>query len=307
MDSHHLTPSPGTDARWSATSTGQAIRIGRAWLRSPALRDLCAALGGPRLTDPDRDLPSLARWSSAVLDTRRGSERHSAPPAGFTLFQVTALLGAAGPLGLLSTPPPGRAGYDITVILGGTVTGNELRSRLARDLSSAGTSLGTIVALTTDRPLTAAEGPQTGYQTESEHLTATLSSLLAASPVTQPSAGQAPARRARGEIRTMIARSSRPGARADTSDAIREFTRRVPGAERQQVLVVTSAIYVPYQFFAIIPPLLGNGSGYAELVGTPTATDGQPTVLAQRIGQEIHAAISTLACQLIPRPGAEPG
>jgi hypothetical protein len=58
------------------------------------------------------------------------------------------------------------------------------------------------------------------------------------------------------------------------------------------VLLITSAIYAPYQFFTSAPLLLARGVGWVELVGTPTATDRAGQLLAQRLGQEIHSAIA---------------
>jgi hypothetical protein len=302
VDLHDLTWPPAPDTgRWCATTGEGALRVGRTWLLSDAMRSLTRALGGPVAEDARRDLPELLRWSSRTLDTRCGNERHCAPAAGFTQTQIAALIEAAGPLGLLTTPPPGLPGYDITVILGGTVTGNELRTRLARDLAAQGAQLGTLVALTADRPLTSAEGPLTRYRTEAEHLAATIS---AAFGTTAKPAGSGDGSHAqtsqdsRPVIQAVIARPSRPGQRADTSDAVHELTRRIPPSDRQRVLAITSAIYVPYQFLVIATALLANGSGYFEIAGTPTATDGQPALLAQCVAQEIHAAITALVARV---------
>lgn len=68
---------------------------------------------------------------------------------------------------------------------------------------------------------------------------------------------------------------------------------RIPLVRRRHVLVITSAIYVPYQFFAGAPVLLSDGADHVELVGTPTGTDGDTSLRAQRIAQEIHAAVRT--------------
>jgi hypothetical protein len=65
-----------------------------------------------------------------------------------------------------------------------------------------------------------------------------------------------------------------------------------PALASQSALVITSAIYAPYQFFAAVGQLLTAGLGHAELTGTPTSTGGAPLLLAQRLGQEIHAAIT---------------
>jgi hypothetical protein len=131
---------------------------------------------------------------------------------------------------------PGLTRYDLTVVLGGTVTANELHTRLALSLADEGAELGTVVALTADRPLTDAETTRTGCLTESQHLTAELGDAFGAGPP---------------DVQIVIAQPSVIGQRANTTDAIGELIRRMPGRRRRHVLAITSAIYVPYQFFVI--------------------------------------------------------
>lgn len=104
-----------------------------------------------------QDLPAFLNWTTDTLDTRRGAERHQAAAAGFGPAAAAALIDAAGPLGLLETAPPALPGYDATVVLGGTVTGNRLRVALAASLPLAGVAPGLVVALAAHRPLTVAE------------------------------------------------------------------------------------------------------------------------------------------------------
>jgi hypothetical protein len=293
MDPNHLNhPADPEEAGWHATTAEGAIALGRSWLLSPAFSALVDRLGGPGVTDPDRDLPALLAWSAATLDTRAGKERHDAPLAALSSTQIAALIDAAGPLGLLRTHPPRLPGYDITVILGGTVIGNELRVRLVQSIVAAGTRLGTLVALTAERPLSPAEGPSAGYRNEAEHLIALLTDAFGGASYGQDRTGE---QSGPVDIQVLIARPSRPGRRANTSDAVAELSRRMPPADRHHILAVTSAIYVPYQFLVIAPALLSAGTRYAEIVGTPTATDGRPGALAQRLAQEVHAAITTMA------------
>jgi len=146
-----------------------------------------------------------------------------------------------------------------------------------------------------------------GYRTESEHLESVLTATFGRA-VSGPW-GVADRQRdldsenlglERSGIRMLTAPSSRPGWRADNGDAIQYLADRVPPPWRRSVLVVTSAIYVPYQFLVIAPLLLAEGSQRVEVVGTPTSTDGPPALLAQRVAQEVHATIVTLALQLGP-------
>jgi hypothetical protein len=98
-------------------------------------------------------------------------------------------------------------------------------------------------------------------------------------------------------LRLVAAPTSDPARRADTADAVMFLAQRIPASQRRHVLVITSAIYVPCQLLVVAPGLLVNGSSYAEMIGTPTATDGDPSLTAQRIGQEIHATVTAATRQ----------
>jgi hypothetical protein len=63
-------------------------------------------------------------------------------------------------------------------------------------------------------------------------------------------------------------------------------------AQRRHVLIITSTIYAPYQFFVGAPVVLSDGAEHAELVGSPTGTDGDTNLLAQQIAQEVNAAVN---------------
>lgn len=307
MDDHRLSDSLRADGGrlWAASTVSDAVDIGCVWLTSPALSRLLNALGGPVVRNDREDLLELVEWSTDVLDTRRGSERQAATPVVLQDSHTAALVDAAGPLGMLNTPPPSLPRYDITIVLGGTTTGNNLRARFAAALSVDGIGIGEVVGLAAERALTDDERDATGYDTESEHLESVLSALF-----DQEGGGplDATERKAKGKSETiglercghrlLTAPSSRPGKRADTEDAIRYLAHHVPASERESVLIITSAIYVSYQFLVVAPPLLADGSRYVEVVGTPTATDGPPGILAQRVGQEVHATIVTLARRL---------
>ncbi len=265
MDDHGLTN--GSPAPWVATGGVVVADRMRRWLASPALTELLAAFDGPSTSDLDR----LVEWTTAVFDTRHGGERQEAPPASFTPPQVAALLAAAGPLGLLSTLEPTGERFDLTVVLGGTVTANLLRVTFAAELAAAGFGLGRVVGATAARLLTSEERVVAGVDTEAEHLAAV---LLQTFPTHEVDARPAP--------------SSRPGRRADTADCVQFVAQEPTLRAGDRVLVVTSAIYVSYQFAAAAPILLANGACRVEFVGTPTAV-GRPESLAQRIAQEVHA------------------
>ena len=92
-------------------------------------------------------------------------------------------------------------------------------------------------------------------------------------------------------LRLLVASARSAGTRATTADAIRFALERLAPSERRHTLLVTSAIYAPFQFFRGAPLLLADGAHSVELVGTDTARSSDPLRLAQRLAQETHAAI----------------
>jgi hypothetical protein len=97
-------------------------------------------------------------------------------------------------------------------------------------------------------------------------------------------------------VRLLVAPSV--SSRANTSEAVAFFLQRHSDSIPETVLVVTSAIYVPYQFFAVAGSLVEGGIGHVEFVGTPTSALGDRVVLAQRTAQEIHGAVDSAALLL---------
>lgn len=93
-------------------------------------------------------------------------------------------------------------------------------------------------------------------------------------------------------LRVLVAPSSSAHRRANTSDGLAFLLDRIPLVRRRHVLIITSAIYAPSQFFAGAPVVSSDGAEHVELVGTPTGTDGDTNLLAQRIAQEVHAAVN---------------
>ncbi len=252
-------------------------------------------------------------WSARILDTRHGAERRDAVPTTWTTEQIRELLSAAGPLGLLETATPCRVSYDITVLLGGATTGNRLRTALTRDLVGAGVDLGMLVVATADRALSdhehASDPDSVADRTEWANLLRYLADVfgpLRAGAATTGGTGGAAwrdyefATAAGTNLRVLVAPPSSAHRRANTADSLAFLLNRIPLERRRHVLVITSAIYVPYQFFAGAPALLSDGADHVEFVGTPTGTDGDTNLLVQRIVQEIHAAVSAAAAILHP-------
>lgn len=296
---------------WMAGNPMDVLRTAQRWLESAALAQLTAALGGPN--PATQDLGALATWSANVLDTRRGAERRDAAPTAWTTDQVRALLSAAGPLGLLETTAPRRPSYDVMVLLGGATTGNRLRTTLARDLVNRGLDVGTLVAVTAERALSdhehTTDPDSVADRTEWSNLLRYLADAFGPLRVGAASRGgtgnaswqdQEFSTVAVRNLRMLVAPSHSTHSRANTSDGLLFLLERIPPARRRHMLIITSAIYAPYQFFVGAPILSSGGAEHVELVGTPTSTDGDTNLLVQRIAQEIHATVNTATTLLQP-------
>lgn len=296
---------------WVAANPVDVVRTAAHWFESAALKQLTAAFGAPRPVT--QNLGALTRWSASIFDTRRGAERREATPATWTTDQIRALLSAAGPLGLLETAGPRRSSYEITVLLGGATTGNRLRTALASDLMKQNIDLGILVAVTAERSLSSHEHitdpDSVSDRTEWSNLLRNLASFfgplrsgIARSGGTGNASWQDKefnTAAGRG-IRMLVAPSSSAHRRANTSDGLTFLLDRVPLAQRRHVLIITSTIYAPYQFFTGGPIVSSDGAEHVELIGTPTDTEGDIKLLTQRIAQEIHSALNAVTKILQP-------
>jgi hypothetical protein len=291
---------------WSAGNRADVERRARQWLSSPQLETLIRTWD--RTQDADLTPAGIVEWSAAHLDTRGGRERREAPPVAFTPARASALRNLAGSWGMLETRPPERNRYGATVILGGATTGNRLRSELAKDCAASGTTLGPIVAAAAARPITEHEretDPDAAEETaEWENLLRNLDASFGSLSPEEGGADELQSegwldRRfstpAGGSVRLLVAPAGEGRRRADTADVLRFLQARLPLREYSSLLVITSAIYVPYQFFVAAPPLLAAGARHVELIGTPTSIEGDPHLLAQRLGQEVHAGVVAAA------------
>jgi hypothetical protein len=274
-----MPPSPNGAILWVARSLDDVRDRRRQWLAVPALVDVVRHFSGPAYRGTEEDLAALVKWSRTTLDTRGGGERQSAPRVTFATEQVAALIASAGPLGLLETAPPSLRQYDLAAVLGGTAFGNARRTDYLAQALAAGLRCSLVVGLGATRRLTDeerhAEPSAMSHATEIEHLGRLLHERVA---------GHA-------ELLSLTAPSSRPARRADTADAVRHLVASTPPQRRRSMVTITSAVYVPYQYFVVAPLLLSAGCHHVEIVGTRTSTDVDRRLLAQRVAQEIHSTL----------------
>jgi hypothetical protein len=305
-DDMNVRHSPETEAWVAETPAAVCARANR-WITSGVLASLVAELGGP---SESATVSDLVAWSEMTLDTRGGRERHEVEPLTWTSRWIDALIAAGEPLGMMRTPGPKRPSYDATFILGGTALGNHLRMLLAAELGHEGIGLGTLIVLTADRPLTGNEAAHAarGERTESENALRNLRDefgpFSSTGPVLSVNGGRDQALMTDDGRAAKVLVAARPAnsVRASTADAVRFALERIAAGEREHVLILSSAIYAPFQFFRVAPLLLSAGTRYVELVGTPTDVTADRRPLAQRIAQETHAAIHAA----VDMPGTSP-
>lgn len=285
-----MDPSPFTEdedtPRWTAHTATDVTRLADHWLHAPALRAIVRAGEGPPPTAPAAD---LLTWSTRVLDTRRGHERHLAPEAQLSPPLREALFEHAPRLGLTATHAPALDRYDDLLVLGGTTTGNQLRVELARTVVNA-IDTDRVVGLGSHRLLTRDEDPavEPDLASEWEDLATRLRITFHGSALARLSEAHYGVIDARPATSVLVAGA--PGrTRANTADQVRDFA--TARTDKFRALVVTSSIYVPYQFFTTALIAMTAGAAHWELIGTPTSKTGSRGLLTQRLAQETHAAI----------------
>lgn len=298
---------------WIARGQPELTEQATAWLASPALRELVWQMDGPvGEVDPHR----LVQWSRRTLDTRQGMERYESPRTIWKTAQIEAIRRAAIGLGLIRSAPPQLTSYDMTILLGGTTTGNRLRTEFAAGLSKGGIDLGLLSLVTARRPISAHEheaDPESRTDSsEDENLLRRVSEefgpldLVHRDCLGESEDWQLETERARRQVRLLVATPSPGRARASTADGIRFLLQQIAGSMGRRTLLVTTAIYAPYQFFTAAPLMLSHGPRHVELVGTSATIEASdPGTHAQWLAQEIHAGISA-AAGLLRHPPVEP-
>ena len=254
--------------------------------------------------DSELDPIALARWSAEILDTRGGNERREAPATESPPARAEALIELAQRWGMIETRGPQRETYEATILLGGTTIGNHLRTGLANRCAEEGTQIGVLVAASAERHISDSEHRSdpgaVGESDEWENLLRNVAEIFGpVKPEAEEAGGHggrawkdATFSSPRAEIRLLVAPPQEGRARANTGDVLSFLQSRLSLPDHPRLLLITSAIYVPYQFFVAAPALLAGHAQYVELIGTATAIGHDQQLLAQRLAQETHAAIS---------------
>ena len=273
------------------------------WLETPGLRAIVEDDGGtwPASGGLLERLEALHEFSQR-WDFRGGAERLDIGGPRLALDEDRLLAGAAG-IGLTVAADPRRSQYHHALVLGGTALASINRARRLGELVGGGLGVAHPAALTALRVIAANERdvlsqhPEladlaAGAATEFDVLAAAMARYLGGDPQIERHDDDNPhlssARATVGRALVLAAPSSAPDRRANTSDNYRVYAERVHDGD--SVLVVTSSIYLPYQFFTAILELGWQRAISIEAVGFPPDWMGGVLTGPKNVLQELRSA-----------------
>ena len=237
-----------------------------AWVTATPLIELVRAFGGPAPTQGRLRLDELRDWSAGHWDFRAQKERNLVDPETVTGELEARVLDAARGLGLVDPEEPRFTSYDHVLMLGGLVRACLWRPQFAAHLLATGTDAGQVAALSGFRALNQGElelldvFDLEGASEEHEVMAQALArhfgviDLVDVVPLDDRLEPNLRCRVATGHTSTgidaslVVAPSRDAARRANTPDSYAYWAEQVahvvPG---QRILMVTSAIYVPFQ------------------------------------------------------------
>lgn len=281
------------------------------WIDQPALRRLVELEGGswPEGTLDER-VEALYEFSSR-WDFRGGVERldiaaTAAEEDGERIF------GDAAELGLTLATPPAQPAYDHALALGGTALASIYRLKYLYELIDAGLQVGHVAVLTALRELGDSEldfvrkcaevAPiVTGNPaTEFDVMVAAVEFFSSAPAEVERSPNDNPhlasARARIGNALVLAAPSGDPKRRANTRDNYDVYSSQI--GPNDSTLIVTSSIYLPYQFFIGLQALSWEYPRTIEAIGFPPEwMQGLltgPTNVLQELRSALFGARTTL-------------
>lgn len=294
-----------------------AAEVGR-WVNSDPILELAEAFGaGDRQGDLDSTLESLDTFSADHWDFRRGRERNLALQEEFPPETGELVASAARALGMTDPEPPRFDRYDHVLVLGGLVRACVLRPQYAAALIGSGlactdvTALGAFRPLGGDEPDLATAGGLVGVENEVEAMDAGMRRAFdlgdpeseegrhdAESPTLSWLVRRYVADTGRG-VSVIAAPTTDPTRRANTPDTYKYWAEKVvelvPG---DKVLLVTSAIYVPFQHADAIRMLTLPYGAEVDTVGLDTTQVAdsrlRQTFTPANYLQEVRSAIRSM-------------
>lgn len=256
-------------------------RFVAAWLEHPALRRIVEAEGGAWPSGTLEQRAASLHEFSTRWDFRGGAERLDVS-TGAALIAGDELAASASQLGLTSSKPPKESRFEHALVLGGTALASIYRVQHLYDLRASGVDVNAVGVLTALREVSEAERKIVLSRPDIEALMgAAYSEFDVMVAATERFSGQAAtveryqnedahlasAEARVGDALVLAAPSSDRDRRANTLDNYNAYSRRIRDGDR--VLVVTSCVYLPYQFFIALQALGWDRRLTIEAVGFP--------------------------------------
>ncbi len=283
---------------------GAAVRdFIAAWVDHPALRRIVEADGG---IWPDGTLEEQVDWLhefSRRWDFRGGAERLDMDSGGLRI-DVDRLLADAEELGLTRADTPSQSRYDHALVLGGTALASIYRLRRLYELREAGLDIGNVAVLTALREVGEPElelvrtRPEIAHTidaptTEFDVMTSATAAFSHSSARAEYKAHDNPhlasASAQTGDAIVLAAPSRDPARRANTRDNYDVYSKQIGPTD--SVLILTSSIYLPYQFFVALQALGWRQSRTIEAVGFPPEWMDGVLVGPSNVLQELRSAL----------------
>ena len=281
------------------------------WIDQPALRQIVEAEGGEWPAGSLVERVTALHKFSERWDRRAGGERLEIDRSTDNTVDSAIVLATADALGLSRSAPPSRPRYDHGLALGGTALASALRVKHLYSLRRNGVSFGAIGMLTALREVSDEERAFLRDDPLRESLiccTTEFDVMVAAAEFfsettariekkieTNPHASSARAYLDHAEV--LAAPSSDSSRRANTFDNYAVYRDRLRAGD--SLLIVTSAIYLPYQFLIAVQALGWNTPLQVEAIGFPPEWLGgvltQPANYLQELRSALFAASTTLA------------
>lgn len=274
------------------------------WLATPALRALVEADGGTWMERGSllERVEALHEFSDK-WDFRGGGERLEIAHRTLSIADAEIMV-RAGELGLTEPGTPVRAEYDHALVLGGTALACIHRMRRLRNLLDGGLRIRAVAALTGLRAIGDGERELveqrpdiavlvTGAPTEFDVMVGATAHWLGGNPQVErhedPNPDRSFARATVGEVLVLAAPPAEPTRRANTFDNYAVYADRIePGDE---VLIITSSNYRPYQLFIALQALGWYRPLAIEMVGFPPEWMKGVLTGPENMLQELRSAI----------------
>jgi hypothetical protein len=274
------------------------------WVSHPALRRIVEIDGGAWPQGSLEERVAKLHDFSGRWDFRGGASERLAIGAADLQLDTDELLVRAGQLGLTDSVAPVDAGYDHGIVLGGTALANIYRVQRLFELQAGGTTMAASACLTALRELgrdecaivesrpdiaSLVEGATTEFDVMVAAVTHFGGGVAKVSRAASDNPHLASARAAIDQTLVIAAPSADPSRRANTLDNYNAYLDRVE--QRQTVLVVTSSIYLPYQFFVALQALGWHRALTVEAIGFPPEWMQGVLTGATNVLQELRSAL----------------